>query len=521
MSHTGAEEVGGESRSYWCPGPMSDQCPIGWLDWSDEAFARAAAADKPILLSIVATWCPACAEMERLTYADGRVAAAVARLVIPIRVDADRRPDVAERYLLGGWPTTAFLTPAGDLLGGGTYVPPDRLAAALEQVAALWRSRRVELEARARAARAARATTQRGGACEPDANAVEWALAYLSEQFDHVYGGFGQAPKEPHPDALAFLLTAHRREPTERVERMLRGTLDAVVGRGLHDTVEGGFFRACAARDWTEPHTAKLLELNAALLAVLVDAWETLGLATCRDAAVGLVRYVQSTLTAREGGFFASQRADDDYYGRSTLAARRLSRAPAVDTTLYADRNGWMAWAALRAARVLDDPSAAAAVIEGLERVLAAAYRRGAGLAHWVGASDDAPQGLLADQVWASAALLEAYEASGRPVYLDLAAELMLYCRRHLWDEDAGGFYDRPVGTADPGLLAEPVKPLAANCEAACVLARLATLTGRDDLWQDARKILAALAPTYREYGVAGAAYARASLEVIDRGGSL
>src|SRR5256885_11229820 len=98
---------------------------ISWLPWSADAFARAARDRKPVLLSITAAWCHACHEMDRTTYADPEVAILVRDGFIPIRVDTDRRPDINERYNLGGWPTTAFLTPEGDMITGGTFVPLD------------------------------------------------------------------------------------------------------------------------------------------------------------------------------------------------------------------------------------------------------------------------------------------------------------------------------------------------------------------------------------------------------------
>ena len=120
---------------------------VRWLAWSSEAFARARAEDRPVLLSIAASWCELCLDMDRTTYADPAVAALVNDRFVPIRVDADRRPDISERYSLGGWPTTAFLTTEGDVIGGGTYVTVDRMPSVLERVADAFRSRREELTA--------------------------------------------------------------------------------------------------------------------------------------------------------------------------------------------------------------------------------------------------------------------------------------------------------------------------------------------------------------------------------------
>src|SRR5260221_7972413 len=108
---------------------------VDWLPWSGEAFARAARERKPVLLSITAAWCHACHEMDRTTYADPEVALLVGDRFIAVRVDTDRRPDINERYNLGGWPTTAFLTADGAVITGGTFVPVDRMVGVLTRVA--------------------------------------------------------------------------------------------------------------------------------------------------------------------------------------------------------------------------------------------------------------------------------------------------------------------------------------------------------------------------------------------------
>src|SRR5688572_13098254 len=96
---------------------------VNWLSWTGNAFARARQERRPVLLSITAAWCRWCREMDRTSYADAAVVDTITREFVPVRVDADRRPDLWERYGLGGLPTTAFLTADGDVLGGGTYIP--------------------------------------------------------------------------------------------------------------------------------------------------------------------------------------------------------------------------------------------------------------------------------------------------------------------------------------------------------------------------------------------------------------
>ena len=115
---------------------MLSTAAIAWLPWRAESFARARAEGKPVLLSLAPTWCGHSAEMDSATFADTEVAALVTAHFVAIRVDADRRPDICERYSLGGWPTTAFLTPDGDVLGGGTFIERQRLADVLRRVSA-------------------------------------------------------------------------------------------------------------------------------------------------------------------------------------------------------------------------------------------------------------------------------------------------------------------------------------------------------------------------------------------------
>src|SRR6188474_43511 len=107
---------------------------VRWLPWSAVAFERARVEGKVILLSLHAAWSHACHDMDAACYVDHSIAEEINNRFVPVRVDADRRPDIAERYDLGGLPTTAFLDGEGNVLGGGTFVPPQRLRVALTRV---------------------------------------------------------------------------------------------------------------------------------------------------------------------------------------------------------------------------------------------------------------------------------------------------------------------------------------------------------------------------------------------------
>ena len=472
--------------------------PVGWRPWCASTFADARAGGAPVLLSLGPSWCRATAAMASDAYADPVVAALVAERFVPIRVDADARPDIADRYSLGGWPTTAFLTPDGDLLGGETYIPRERMHGLLPQVADAFAAQRDAI-----AGRRAPAPEASLSAAGPDQTMDGWLASHLLDQFDAEHGGFGTAPKRVHAAALEY---AARRAAAgdERFGDVVDRTLRAIGWGALYDPVNGGVFRYCAGSDWTEPATEKLLDVNAAVLRLLLERDGD----DYRERAAHLIRYVRRTLLGRPQGravFFASQRADPGYYAGDTLPP------PAVDRALYADRTALMVRAWARAATVLGDEALLADAVDALEHVVAGTYERGGGIAHRAGedgGAADTVRGLLGDQVAAGAALLDLYAVTDRDVYLDMAQELMHFCNRHLWDDTAGGFRDRVHAADDVGLLREAAYPFALNCDAARVLLRLARLTGHAPFRDRALSTLAAQTSVARAHGPDAAPYA-------------
>lgn len=492
--------------------------PVQWLDWSPEAFARAAKEHKPILLAISTTWCPCCVEMDRTSYADRAVTALINERFVPVRVDADERPDVSDRYDFGGWPTTAFLTPTGEVLGGGTYMPPARMSALLSQVADAFEHRTVEIAERTAGlehGRSMRSQDAAPAASEADADCEAWLCGHIADTFDERFGGFGNTPKLMHAEALRVAIRRHLDTGDEPLRHIVTRTLDAMKEGGVWDAIDGGFFRYADARDWSHPHLEKLLVINAAALVVYLEAWEAFGRLCDRDRAIQIVRYVHGTLAdVVDGGFYASQRADEAYYAAGSAETLRALAPPPVDRSFYADANAQMAVAYVKASRLLDDSSLVAFAVKSIERVALTSYERGAGIAHQPDA-ERSVRGLLADHVYVASALVDIYEAVEETVYLDIAQELMYYALRTMWDSTTGGFLDRiPGGPGELGLLRERVRPLVANCEAARTLARLGRLTGRDDLRGRAGETLAAQRRVCRASGLQGAAYALALREI-------
>ncbi|MEO7273102.1 MAG: DUF255 domain-containing protein [Vicinamibacterales bacterium] len=469
---------------------------IHWFPWSAVPFARARAGRKPVLLSIVTGWSGACRAMDDTSYADPAVVAVVNDRFIPVRVDADRRPDISERYSLGGWPTTAFLTSEGALVGGGTFVPQDRFADVLSRAADTFATRADGL-ATAGPRPVSEAATLPGGAPSDD-DVLHAVLA----GFDAAHGGFGTAPKFPLAAPVRLMLQRHQDDPRDETLEVVTRSLDAMGWSGLYDEAGGGFYRCTSDAAWLEPQREKLLEVNAALIDLYVEAAHLLGVQRYADRARDALTYVQNWLAEPvDGGWGGCELAasGDEPEGEAS---------PRVDRTLFSGWNGSMVSTALHVAHAFEDDALGRFALTSLERVLAIAYRPGQGMAHYV--ERQARVGsFLDDQFQVAAGCLDAHDATGNIVYEMMAQELALYAVRALWSAEHGAFVDRVAGEGAErlGRLAEPLVPFVANCDAATVLHRLAGVTNNRDFARTADTVLAAMAPRAMDHGPAAAHY--------------
>lgn len=479
---------------------------VDWVPWSAGAFSRARAAGKPVLLSIVTAWSRGCDEMDRTSYADPAVAAIINDRFVPVRVDADRRPDISSRYTLGGWPTTAFLNADGEILGGGTFVAADRLPSVLDRV----------VDAFAGSGPGVWPAGQGGaggGVSLATPVAIEEVEALVFDTYDSSAGAFGGIPRFPHAAPVHLALALVRADADSPMADVATTCLDAMGWGGLYDDVDGGFFRCANESDWTRPQSEKLLDVNASLLALYLDAFETLRLARYGERAQDVLGYVQQTMAdSHDGGWAASQQEAPEYYEVGDAAARAARPAPALDPTLLSAPNAAMVSAALRAARVMQDDGLRAFALKSLERVVLRHYRPGGGVARFVDGHDEV-RGLLEDQVAMASAHIDAYDVTGDIVYEMMAEELarqaVIACR----DERDGGFFDRAGSDDDIGLLRSPLKPFVTNCEAARMLRRLAAVSGDSEFAALADEALRAVGGQAPSQGPLAAHYALAVRE--------
>jgi uncharacterized protein YyaL (SSP411 family) len=308
--------------------------PVLWHPWGAEAFARAQAEDKPVLLDIGAVWCHWCHVMDRESYENEELAAVLNQHFVAIKVDRDERPDVDARYQAavsaisgqGGWPLTAFLTPSGQPFFGGTYFPADDrygrpgFKRVLLTMAQVWQERRDEALESAASVMAAVEQNESfsGGGKDLNLTLVDRITESILKQFDARNGGFGSQPKFPHPGAIDLLIEVATREGAgtrngEKAQEAALLTLTRMSMGGVYDQLAGGFHRYSVDERWVVPHFEKMLYDNTELLRNYIHAYQSFVKPEFAHVANEIIRWLDTSMTDRErGGFFASQDADID-----------------------------------------------------------------------------------------------------------------------------------------------------------------------------------------------------------------
>jgi uncharacterized protein YyaL (SSP411 family) len=491
---------------------------IQWRAWGEAPFAEARAANKPVLLAISAVWCHWCHVMDETTYSAQDVIDAINHRFIPVRVDNDQRPDVNARYNQGGWPTTAILTPDGDLLKGATYVPPEQMHHLLTQIDAFYAD---AANRRAVAEHLREVQSRRTAAPSPSPAAAlkrdvaDRVFSFLDSNFDERFGGFGSDQKFPQTNALQFLLDRYARTRDERTREMAQRTLHAMAGGGMYDHVHGGFYRYSTTRDFSVPHFEKMLEDLGGLLLACARASALFSDPKIGDVALDVRSYLDAHLWIdRFGAYGGSQDADEKYY-ELDAAGRAGLPEPYVDPTIYTSWNAQTAHALIVAGPLLEARGAdgrewAARGLFVLESLWGKLSDDGLMCRFYDGAAH--VRGLLADQAWSSWAALAAFEATGEIVWLRRAESLTAVANL-LFDEGAAAYADRPHGEREPGRLTDRSFPLDENALMARVLLKLAALTGDTASSGRAQKILDANAESYRGYGMFASAYGSAVLD--------
>ena len=569
--------------------------PVDWYPWGAEALQRARAENKPVLLSVGYSACHWCHVMAHESFEDEEIAGLMNRMFVNVKVDREERPDLDQIYQTahqmlaqrpGGWPLTMFLSPDGTPFYGGTYFPktarygmpgfPDLL----ERIGAIWREKQIEISQQNEQVIAAFARMLPGAGAhrsELDDAPVRAALESLRASFDARLGGFGDAPKFPHPTDLELCLRAYARHGDRAALEMAHTTLARMCDGGIYDQLGGGFCRYSVDAQWMIPHFEKMLYDNGPLLGLLADGWLATGearFAQCAEETAGwIVREMQSP----EGGYYSSLDADSEHEeGKFYVWTRQEAQALlnpeeyavvaahyGLDRTPNFEESHWHLYVSKPLAQG-DEPLLASARAKLLaardgrvrpgrdEKVLvswnALAMR---GMAHagrvlgredWIGSARRALEfvrarmwkdgrlvatykdgkahlgAYLDDYAFLLAALLELLQARFTVADLEFAEALAEVMLEQFEDTEAGGFF---FTARDHEKLIHRPKPghdnatPSGNAVAAWALGRLAALTGDDRYARAAERTVELFYPTMRQYPAGFGAMAIALEETV------
>lgn len=448
---------------------MDDETRVEWRGWGADAFDAAERTGKPVLLWLTATWCDDCHEMAVETFGDPRVAANVNDGFVPVRVDVDRHPRVRERYNMGGFPSTVFTTPSGELLTGATYLGPTGLRQVLDSVRESWDAKG---EAAGRVPRALADDPTPSGPV--DERIDEHLAGQLDAQWDPEFAGWGTDAKFPLPHTIEFALKRDRNKATR--------TLDAIE-RTLRDD-DGGFFRYAGARDWSDPHREKLLADNAALLRAYANAYLYTGDATYRDVAGDAADFLREELWSGFA-FGGSVGPEGD---------RR-------DLTAYAGGNALTADALLTLYAYTDDADARESAEDALAYLRSNLVDEGGRVLHFDDREDAGEADVLSDCARVAAAFATAAQTLGEGE--ETARAVTDRALDALGDEPAL----RDGRATGPGMLDRPLRPIDGNVEFADALCDLAALAGEDAYRERAREAVGAFAGAADRMGAQVAGY--------------
>ena len=431
--------------------------------------------------------------MDTTTYAEPRIAANINDGFVPVRVDADRHPRVRERYNMGGFPSTVFLTPSGNVLTGATLLGVDGFRSILDSVRKTWDSKGEKAGSTPRALQ-----DDPTPAGDIDARIEEHMVEQLVGTFDEEFGGWGSDVKFPLPRTIEFALV---RAPDQATR-----TLEAIQTH-LLDTYDGGFYRYARNRNWGGARREKLADENAALVRAFAHGYRYTGEESYREAAERGVEFLTTTLWTGDA-VGASQGGDESYFTLEP-ADREDADPPSVDDTVLADRNGLAVDALLRYVAYTDDADATRYARQAREHVCETLVDGGE-VTHYRDGDDSGESGLLLDQARLLAGLTTSWAVLGEPGPAVAVADWTVEHRQ----TNEGAFRDGPA--EGPGLLDRPLYPLDSGIEAADALLDLALLTGEVRYQQAARQAVEAFAGAGERMGVEVAGYAMVAARLRD-----
>lgn len=500
--------------------------PIDWFPWCEEAFSKAKAEDKPVLLSIGYSTCFWCHKMAREAFSDEKIAEFLNKNFISIKVDREERPDIdlvymeaAQRMVANaGWPLNIFLTPDKEPFFAGMYFPIKRekglsdFLTILQEIHESWIENNTLIKEQARDfAESLKAAEEFSSEIRNTVSAD--ALWTLKSLFDNSFGGFGDEPKFPIAQQIFFLLRYWYLYREEYPLYMVEKTLDNIAAGEIHDKKNGGFYRYAMRKNWSSPHFEKMLYANALMAMAYLEAYEVIGKEIYKDVTIDTLKYISKRLLSAEGGFYSAEDSETN-----------LSGVTFIDEKISASGNGLAIAAFSMAGKVLDEPKYIKIAKDASEFVLDHLYKKEGRLNSYYIKGNSALDGFAADYAFMIWGLIELYQATYEEKYLDGAIKLNERLITDFWDEKGKGilFYNptKEELLSNPKEVYDGVVP-SINSTCAMNFIRLGRLTENSKLNVRAKEIISRFgeeinnAPHNYLYMLCAILYEKSTKEII------
>lgn len=431
---------------------------IAWQGWSEQVFKRAGRENRLVILDLEAVWCHWCHVMDEKTYSQAGVIQVIAEKYIPLRVDQDSRPDLANRYRDYGWPATIVFDPKGrELAKLAGYVEAGEMEELLKSLA-----------------RDPRPIAETVSVEAPLADFQTLGLELSAElqrrhreAFDPELGGLRLKKKFLDADSLEYAMDLSAKGDAEETRRA-RFTLKAA--RALLDPAWGGVYQYSHGGNWANPHFEKIMAFQRDNLKAYSRAYARWKDPEHRRVADSIYGYLRKFLRDPNGAFYVSQDADlvpgehaSEYYALGDAERRRIGM-PRIDRHLYSRENAWAVEAlveyylATGETAALDDARRAANWVLANRRLANNAYDgmtwalRLGGSAQGGFSHDAEDEGgpFLGDTLAMGTAALKLYAATGERQWLQVAEDAANFIQRNFQAQGGGYFTTRSEGLLGP-----------------------------------------------------------------------